>query len=206
VTIKGIGIVGDGPYRATFNGKHTLEYNTWYDMLSRCYDPRYWEKYPTYFGCSVVEEWKNFQVFAEWFTSHRNYGKVGFQLDKDLMYFGNRLYSPTTCDVIPRAVNSAMLVPSVSKNSKFIGIHWCKRDKRYIASIRIDGKKVKLGYFKDEDSAVEAYFQAKRENLLRLACIYKGEIHPLIYENLCKWDGKLPTTMLPNGTVPFLTK
>ena len=34
-------------------------------MLERFHDSKYQEKRPTYIGCSVAEEWHNFQIFAE---------------------------------------------------------------------------------------------------------------------------------------------
>ncbi len=44
--------------------------------------------------------------------------------------------------------------------SKYIGVHWCKREKRWIAKIRIGKKRIPLGHFKNEDDAGEAYKKA----------------------------------------------
>lgn len=184
---KGVGVIGDGPYSSRENGKHTKEYNTWFDMISRCYDENYKRKLPTYAGCSVVESWHNFQVFAKWYTEHRNYGKKGYQIDKDLKYPGNKIYGPDTCDVVPAIVNSSIICPSVSKNSKYVGVHWCPRDKRFIAKLRVGNGKRICHYFTDEREAGEMYLKMKSKYLAELAELYKSEIHYLAYENLKDW-------------------
>lgn len=92
--IFGVGFFGVGNYKARENGKLTVRYNTWADMIQRCYDPKWHKKKPTYRDCSVCEEWYNYQVFSEWFE--KNYIE-GFHLDKDIKVNGNRVYSPETC-------------------------------------------------------------------------------------------------------------
>jgi len=42
-------------------------------------------------------------------------------------------------------------------SSKYTGVHWRKRDKKWIAQITINGKVKRLGRFKDETKAAEAY-------------------------------------------------
>jgi len=42
-------------------------------------------------------------------------------------------------------------------SSKFIGVYWHIRDKKWVARIKINGKKVFLGYFNDEKKASDAY-------------------------------------------------
>ena len=49
--IYGVGYLGEGKYKAKENGKNTDEYKIWYNMLERCYDIKYQEKYPAYKGC-----------------------------------------------------------------------------------------------------------------------------------------------------------
>ena len=51
----GKGYLGEGEYKMSENGKHTDKYDIWHSMLTRCYDPKYHEKYPTYKGCKVEE-------------------------------------------------------------------------------------------------------------------------------------------------------
>ena len=83
----GIGYIGEGKYKISDeNGKETKYYKVWHDMLRRCYNSKYHEKYSTYKDCEVVEEWYNLQNFGNWFTD--NYYEIKGQrmhLDKDIL-------------------------------------------------------------------------------------------------------------------------
>ena len=46
------------------------------------------------------------------------------------------------------------------KSSKYPGVHWVKRNKKWIAKIQINGKSKYIGGFTDEGEAFEAYKQA----------------------------------------------
>lgn len=100
--IFGVGRLGQGKYKSSINGINTKSYNTWIAMLARCYDPKSLKKRPTYAGCTVCEEWLNYQNFAEWYVA--NYFE-GCQLDKDKKVKGNKVYSPDTCELIPAIEN-----------------------------------------------------------------------------------------------------
>lgn len=51
----------------------------------------------------------------------------------------------------------------VKKTSKYPGVSWHKRDKKWHAQIKIGGKVKHLGYFTDEREAAKAYEKACRE-------------------------------------------
>jgi hypothetical protein len=103
----GVGYIGLGTY-ASFDkdGKALQCAVTWKSMLERCYCPKYQKKTPTYVGCTVAQEWHNYQVFAKWF--YENYPKDNeeiYQLDKDFKVKGNKLYSPDTCTFLTKFDN-----------------------------------------------------------------------------------------------------
>ncbi|WAW11482.1 DNA-binding domain protein [Aeromonas phage vB_AceP_PAc] len=164
-------------------------------MIRRCYT----NKFPAYIGCTVDEWWFNFQNFAEWYVGHKNYGKDGYHLDKDLTVIGNKVYSPETCDLIPATLNNY-----VASLNKAVGYHWCNRDKRFIAKIRCVDYRETLGYFTNEEDARNAYLAAKKVQLAALAEKYKHEIREEIYMNLRDWKGQLPTTSMGNA-IPMVT-
>ena len=101
-SVCGVGFVGNGKYRSRVNGKAVKAYRTWGSMIERCYSKKCQAKHPTYIGCSVVEEWHNYQNFAKWFDE--NYID-GCELDKDIKIKGNKVYSPSTCIFVSMADN-----------------------------------------------------------------------------------------------------
>lgn len=109
--VYNIGYIGEGKYKSKENNKITKEYKHWIHMLQRCYDNKFQEKHPTYNGCSVCEEWLNFQNFAEWFN--KNYYEIDNEtmcLDKDILSDKtNKIYSPNTCLIVPKRINSLFI-------------------------------------------------------------------------------------------------
>ena len=69
-SVYGVGYIGVGKYKVKEDGQITIQYYYWQSMLKRCYSDEYHRKQPTYIGCSVIDEWLNFQVFAEWFDNN----------------------------------------------------------------------------------------------------------------------------------------
>ena len=109
--IYGIGFIGVGNYKSRNKTGHTKAYNAWAAMLQRCYDSKLHLRNPTYKECSVIEEWYNFQNFAGWFE--KNYID-GYQLDKDLLIKGNKIYSPETCCFVPKEINLILGKPTLN--------------------------------------------------------------------------------------------
>ena len=54
-----------------------------------------------------------------------------------------------------RHASSSSAWPSI--RSKFVGVCWCKQNKKWKAEIKIDGKTKNLGYFDDEKEAACKY-------------------------------------------------
>ena len=113
--VCGVGYMGEGAYKSKIKTKSTKVYDTWSDMLKRCYSVTSLEKRPTYKGCSVAEEWHNFQVFGAWFDTHYI---AGYHLDKDIKVPGNKVYGPDTCTFVTPAENTeaAWAVTSVFRS------------------------------------------------------------------------------------------
>lgn len=42
-----------------------------------------------------------------------------------------------------------------------MGVHWCNRDKRWVARIHLQGKTVGLGYYRDKQEAIDARLKAE---------------------------------------------
>lgn len=101
-TTFGVGFLGFGQHKANSRRVKSSAYICWYNMLKRCYCKTYQEKQPWYFGCSVVVDWHNFQTFADWYYQNH---QEGYELDKDIKVFGNRVYGPETCQFVTPDIN-----------------------------------------------------------------------------------------------------
>lgn len=138
--VYGVGI-NDTDY--VFESK---DYKIWRNMLERCYCERTQEKFPTYKGCSVCDEWQLFSNFKKWFFE--NYIE-GWELDKDIICIGNKVYSPSTCCFVPRELNSILRLSRVNDTC---GIYK-RMNGKYSAAIRINGENIYLGTFKSFEDA-----------------------------------------------------
>lgn len=184
-TVYGKGYLGEGEFRRSLNGVNTFIYGRWVNILTRCYSAAYHRKQPTYIGCIVSEEWLNYQNFAKWFEE--NYIE-GFDIDKDLLIQGNRVYSKQTCRFIPRQINSLLISNSKSRGLYPIGVSKYKNlENRYKAHICIDNVVKNLGYFDTPQEAFLCYKTAKEENIKRVASKWKEQIDPQIYQKLIEW-------------------
>jgi hypothetical protein len=74
-TVYGIGFNSGGEFKPSIKRNHTKPYATWKSMLMRCYSEKYHAKHPSYIGCSVCDEWLDFQIFAKWFSVNYVEGK-----------------------------------------------------------------------------------------------------------------------------------
>jgi len=99
--VGGVGFLGGVKYKT--NGVDKVCYQTWLDMILRCYAPKNEGIAKRYHGVSVCKDWHNYQNYAPWYKD--NFIK-GYHVDKDLKVFNSKLYSPETCVFVPEALNS----------------------------------------------------------------------------------------------------
>lgn len=122
-TVCGVGYLGKQGEQVTIGGVKVKAYMAWSNMLKRCYSEKSLISSPEYAGCSVCEEWHNYQEFKEWFNSNF---VDGLQLDKDIIKEGNREYSPSTCKFVTAQENSekanAKTIELISPNGDFFVI------------------------------------------------------------------------------------
>ena len=142
-------------------------YRAWNNMLKRCYSSKLQERRPTYKGCSVSEEWLTFSNFKRWMECQDFEGK---QLDKDLLFSGNKVYSKETCVFVTRCVNMFTTDRGASRGEWMIGVSWNKEKIKFQSQCRnpFTKKGEHLGYFTCELEAHQAWLKRKLElaNLL----------------------------------------
>jgi hypothetical protein len=72
-----------------------------------------------------------------------------------------KLYSPSTCCYIPQWQNSLFTDCGKIRGEWPQGVNFHKRDKRFRAQLRVNGRIKPLGYFDTPEEAYEAYVNAK---------------------------------------------
>lgn len=190
--VYGVGYLGDGPYEATENGKKTKVYDTWYQMLKRCYDKKYHAKNPTYINCTVCEEWLNFQNFGQWYEN--NFYQVPDQqmdLDKDILFRFNKVYSPETCIFVPHNINTLFTKSDKTRGDLPIGVCYDKRTKIFRAQCSVNNKQVHIGYYDTPEEALVAYKVFKEEVIKLMADDYKDYIPESLYDAMYNYEVNL---------------
>lgn len=176
-TVYGVGITGN-KYPAKRNGKDLKEYKLWHGILERCYCPKSLEVRPTYKGCTVSDNFKNYEFFYEWCQEQVGFGNDGWQLDKDLLVKGNKVYGEDTCVFLPRELNSALTHRKNVDNNLPVGVLPVNKSKSYQAAIRIDGKTYHLGVYSTPQRAFQAYKERKEMSLMKLALKWGEHLDP----------------------------
>lgn len=184
--IYGVGYNSRGRYKSKTDGKATKEYEAWRGMIKRCYDPDYQEKFPTYKGCSVADEWKDYQVFAEWYVNSVGY-ESGYQLDKDLLVKGNKVYSANSCCLLPHELNSLLTDRRALRGLHPVGVTMTRSIKKFRARLRVDNKEVYIGHYKTAEEAFDAYKLAKEQNVKSMADKWADKIDKRAYLALLNW-------------------
>jgi len=179
----GVGYVGVGCYSYI---EHKEAYMAWRGAIVRGYCNLYKKERSTYKDCTVCEEWHNFQNFAKWYTEHECCGR-GYDLDKDLLVRGNKVYSPETCTLLPNYINKLISTNYKKDSGLPIGVTMCKNGKFKVRLNNREGNRY-LGIFTDLEAAANAYAKEKEECVRKEAERLKGTIDDMTYLALIKWS------------------
>lgn len=188
----GIGYLGQGEYKSidVINGKECNVCDLWENMLQRCYSDKYQKIHPTYIGCTVADEWHNFQNYAKWF--HKNYYIIEGQrmeLDKDILMKGNKIYSPEICVFVPKDINLLFIKCNKARGDYPIGVDYHKKTCKYRATCQdINRKQKHLGLFSNIEDAFYCYKDFKENIIKELADKYKEKIPQKLYNAMYKYE------------------
>ena len=165
----------------------TPSYKAWFSMLERCYSSKFQTKKNTYVGCSVCNEWLTFSNFKRWFDSIDNGYKDGYQLDKDIIVKGNKIYSPSTCCIVPTEINVIFTNRKQHRGNTHIGVIE-NSNGRFVA--RASGEKRHIGVYDTSQEAFYAYKNAKERYIKSVAEKYfqEGKITERVYNALMRYE------------------
>ena len=190
--VLGIGMIGN-KYPAKINNKATKEYQAWIGMIYRCYDANTKERQPTYKDAICCKEWLLYENFYEWLHAQGNFDKLynecKWNVDKDILIKGNKIYSPETCCLVPMNVNSLFITKGNYRGDLPIGV---KRSyKSFIArcSNPITGEREYLGSYSTPHYAFLSYKKYKEKLIKQVAEIEynKGNITENCYKAMMNY-------------------
>ena len=187
-SVCGVGVLGTR-YPSSEYGVHTKEYKLWCNMLRRCYSDDFKKKRPTYEGCEVSENFKSYEYFYEWCNKQVGFNNKDWQMDKDLLVKGNKVYSESTCVFIPQEINSLLINCTASRGKHLIGVYWSKTANAFVSRVsRNKGGSEHLGLFNTEIEAFNAYKQAKENYIKEQANKWKSQIDERAYNALMNYQ------------------
>lgn len=181
--IYGVGI-NDANYRvqefktSTIDGvkkkrllSHCPIYRKWVGVLARTCDEKTKMKSPHYADSKICDEWLTFSNFSRWVG---DLDISNLELDKDILFKGNKLYSPKTCAFIPKCIN-LILATNPSYRTELplgvVGIENC----RFEARLKIRGKVKIIGYYDNAELAHKAWQIEKSKYIIEMICWWKTQ-------------------------------
>lgn len=184
------GYIGEGKY----NKKNNLTYYThWYEMLDRCFGEERKEKQPRYKECFLGDDnWLNFQNFAEWCEG--NYYEVPgevMELDKDILFKGNKVYSPKNCIFVPKRINVLFVKNNINRGKYPIGV---SQNGKINIQLRVNCNILTeykyLGSFPIDRpfQAFTTYKNFKEKYIKQVADEYKGLIPEKLYNAMYNYE------------------
>lgn len=184
---SGVGYLGIGEYKTMVNNKRPPYYIRWAGMISRCYAEGGRKCNPSYNDSSMHEKWHNLQNFGGWYVNHP-YRNDSWEIDKDILFKGNKVYSEETCIFVPKYINTMFTKCNTMRDDLPIGVVRTAKSKYYrmICSDSLDGK-VSISGFTSPEEAFYSYKEHKEAVIQKAANIYKNDLEPRAYEALMNY-------------------
>ena len=165
-----------------------LSYHIWHHMLRRCYNQD--KKMKSYYDCRVCDDWLVFSNFHKWFTSILSEYKTGYQLDKDILIKGNKVYSPETCCFVPQQINLLLVNHKRDRGEFPLGVQKQTCSENFMVRLMKYGSVEYVGTFNSVEEAFYAYKQAKEAHIKEVAQKYydEGKITKRVYDALMRYE------------------
>ena len=186
-SVHGVGIVGEESSRDS-NGNKLKEYFLWNHMLTRCYGKKAKLKLPSYEDCTASTNFKYFPYFKDWCSKQIGFGNEGWQLDKDILVKGNKIYSEDTCCFVPAEINSVFIKCDRSRGEYPLGVNYHKATRKFVAQISYRKIKTHLGLYDTAEDAFKAYKKSKEKLIKSLADKYMDVLDPRVYKAMVEYE------------------
>ena len=165
--IFGVGI-NDAEYPVAVGGRgakiaYDPIYKVWFHMLRRCYSKAQQVRQVTYIGCTVAHEWLTFSNFRDWMVRQPWQGR---QIDKDILFPGNKVYSPEACVFVTQQTNLLLVDRGNDRGDYPLGVTYDKGRGLFQGKVSKDARTVGLGRFSNPMDA-HAAWQREKAKIIR---------------------------------------
>ena len=173
------------------NGVETAEYLHWIGMLGRCYE-KSGRSGASYLDCTVSSKFRRLSDFSRWCENQIGFKDVDdkgrkYQLDKDILIKGNKIYSPETCCFVPQEINKLLLKRDKSRGDCPIGVYYNKVAKKYQSRVNKYDEEAYLGIFDTPEEAFYVYKREKEKYIKEVANKWKDKVDIRAYEALINY-------------------
>lgn len=191
-----IDIVDCGAYLRCYRHENktlaTRSGRLWSLMNERCKEGSAEQtKHQTYVGC--INGFADFQHFAEWCQiqiGYMNKNTKGqfWQLDKDILVKGNKIYSPDRCVFIPPELNKLLTKRSNDRGEYPIGVTRDCNSYRAQMERKLLGKSRLSKFFKTPEECFMFYKEQKEKYIKDVAKMYEGLVDQRVIVALNKYE------------------
>ena len=105
-------------------------------------------------------------------------------MDKDILLRGNKIYSEDICVFVPQRVNTLLIKSTAKRGRYLLGVYFDATKQKFTAQCNTEGKIKRLGCYKTEEDAYQAYKTFKEGYIKEVANEYKNQLDPRTYEAL----------------------
>ena len=186
-SVFNVGFIGN-KYKTSVNHVDAIEYKIWYSMLERCYSEKVHNVRNTYKDCEVSENVKSYEYFYQSANKQVGFNVKGFDLDKDLLTKGCKVYSENSCVFLPSEINTLIIKCDKVRGDCPVGVTYHKSSNNYAAQISMFGKRKHLGMFNTKLEAFNSYKKAKECHIKELANKWESEIDERAYNALMNYQ------------------
>ena len=126
--------------------------------------------------------------FIEDVSKMKGYDLEGWELDKDILQKGNKLYSKETCCFVPHEINLLLTKSNRSRGEYPVGVCFHKPSGKFVAQLAINGKRKHLGLFASPEEAFQAYKLAKEAQIKVVAEKWKHLLDEWVFQALMAYE------------------
>lgn len=159
-------------------------YGLWCGVLARSSNVENSKVHHRYQDVICGEDFLTFVNFAKWCDKQEGFRKKGYELDKDIIKKGNRVYTGEFCCFVPRYINTLILTSNAKRGELPLGVSEQRSGYTVKVSRPKIGEKRYVGFYKDYREAFLKYKEVKESYIKVVAELYKEEIDEKVYNAL----------------------